>query len=298
VGAHWLRRAMVVGELALALVLLVGAGLMVRTFWKLQQVNIGLDPARVITMRVALPPTQVQQPAAVRQTWDRIVERIRTIPGVEAVSIATGLPPLRPLNADDTDIEGYVKKPGGPDQNVSFYQGVAPGYFEMMRVPIIEGRALDARDGNGAPGAVVINLTMARAFYGNESPIGRRIRRGNNDQWRTIVGVAADVKNAGVDKPAGTEVYFPYAQADGVRGIILLVKTPGDPRSIVSAVRSQIFQVDSTLPVSQVRLMSDVIGAATTRPRFLTILLSLFSFIAVALAAVSTQNRNVLIRAK
>ena len=218
--AHWLRRAMVISELALALILLVGAGLMVRTFWKLQQVNIGLDPSRIMTMRLALPPTQVREPAAVRQLWDRLLERVRMIPGVEAVSLATGLPPMRPLNADDTDIEGYVKKPGGPDQNVSFYQGVSPGYFEMMRVPIIEGRALEARDGTGAPDAVVINRTMARTFYGNESAIGRRIRRGRNDRWRTIVGIAADVKNAGVDKATGTEVYFPYAQADGVRGSV------------------------------------------------------------------------------
>ncbi|MBI2688438.1 MAG: ABC transporter permease [Acidobacteria bacterium] len=285
-GAHWLRRAMVVSELALALILLVGAGLMVRTFWKLQQVNIGLDPARVITMRLAMSQTQLQKPADVRQLWSRLVERVQAIPGVEAASLATGLPPLRPLNADDTDIEGYVKKPGGPDANVSFYQGVGPGYFEMMRVPIIEGRALDARDGTDAPGAVVINQTMARAFYGNESPIGRRLRRGRNDRWRTIAGVAADVKNAGVDKPTGTEVYFPYVQADGVRNIYLLVKTPGDPRSIVGTVRAQIFQLDPTLPVAQVRLMSEVIDAATTRPRFLTVLLSLFSLIALALAAV------------
>jgi putative ABC transport system permease protein len=285
-GAHWLRRAMVVSELALALVLLVGAGLMVRTFWKLQQVNIGLDPARILTMRLAVPQTQAPEPAAVRQLWDRLVERIRLVPGIEAVSLATGLPPIRPLNADDTDIEGYVKKPGGPDQNVSFYQGVAPGYFEMMRVPVVEGRAFDARDGTGAPEVVVINQTMARAFYGNDSPIGRRIRRGGNGPWRTIVGIAADVKNAGVDKPTGTEVYFPYTQADGVRGMYLLIKTPGDPRSVISAVRSEVFQLDPTIPVAQVRLMSDVIDAATTRPRFLTVLLSLFSFIAVALAAV------------
>lgn len=285
-GAHRLRHAMVVGELALALILLVGTGLMVRTFWKLQQVNIGLDPARVVTMRLALPQTQVQQPAAVRQLWDRLLERVRMLPGVEAASLATGLPPVRPLNAEDTNIEGYVKQPGGPDENVSFYQGVAPGYFEMMRVPIIEGRALHARDGTDAPGAVVINQTMARAFFGNESPIGRRIRRGGNDRWRTIVGIAADVKNAGVDKPAGTEVYFPYAQADAVRAVYLLVKTTGDPRSVVTAVRSQIFQLDATLPIAQVRLMSDVIDAATARARFLTVLLSLFSFIAVALAAV------------
>jgi putative ABC transport system permease protein len=132
----------------------------------------------------------------------------------------------------------------------------------------------------------VINQTMARAFYGNESPIGRRIRRGGNGEWQTIVGIAADVKNAGVDKPTGTEVYFSYPQANAVRGMYLLMKTPGDPRSIVGAVRSQIFQLDPTLPVAQVRLMSDVIDAATTRPRFLSVLLGLFSFIAVALAAV------------
>jgi len=288
VSAHWLRRVMVVSELALALMLLVGAGLMVRTFWKLQQVNIGLDPNRVITMRVAVPPTQIAQPATVRQLWNRLHERLQTLPGVEAVSLASGLAPVRALNADDTEIEGYVKKEGGPDSNIDFYMGVSPGYFEMMRIPIVEGRALDARDTADANGAVVVNQTMARAFYGSDSPIGRRIRRGgrSNAPWSTIVGVAADVKNAGVDKPAGTEVYFSHQQSDGVRAMYLLVKTPNDPQAIVSAVRGQIAQVDPALPVSQVRPMADVIGAATTRPRFLTVLLSLFSFIAVSLAAV------------
>jgi putative ABC transport system permease protein len=285
-GAHWLRRAMVVSELALALMLLVGAGLMVRTFWKLQQVNIGLDPSRVVTMRVAVAQTQMPEPAAVRQLWDRLQARVQTVPGVEAVSLATGLPPMRALNADDTEIEGYVKKQGGPDSNISFYMGVSPGYFEMMRIPILEGRALDARDTADANGAVVVNQTMARAFYGMDSPIGRRIRRGGNGKWTTIVGLAADVKNAGVDKPAGTEVYFSHQQAGAVRGMYLLVKTPGSPQAIVSAVRAQIAQVDPTLPVSQVLPMSEVIDAATTRPRFLTVLLSLFSFIAVSLAAV------------
>jgi len=229
----------------------------------------------------------MQDPAAVRSMWTRLMDRVRELPGVEGVSMASGLPPSRQLNADDTDIEGYVKKAGGPDQNIDFYQGMAPGYFEMMRIPIIEGRSLDARDGADAPPSVVINQTMARTFYGNESPIGRRIRRGGNDKWRTIVGIAADVKNAGVDKPTGTEVYVPYTQVDGgIRGMFLLLKTSGDPRSIIGTVRTQILQIDPTLPVAQVRMMDDVIDAATTRPRFLTVLLSLFSFIAVSLAAV------------
>jgi putative ABC transport system permease protein len=287
-GAHWLRRLMVVAELALALILLVGAGLMVRTFWKLQQVNIGLNPSRVVTMRLALPQAQYSQTVAVRQLWSRLLERVTAMPGVESASLVSGLAPLRPLNANDTQIEGYVKTQGGPDQNVDYYQAVAPGYFEMMRVPIIEGRAFDSRDGTDANRVVVINQTMARTFYGSQSPIGRRVREdSNNVPWRTIVGVAADVKNGGIDKPTGTEIYFPYTQGDsGIRTMYLAVKTAGDPQQIVSAVRAQVNGLDPSLPIAQIRLMEDVIAAANARPRFLTVLLSVFSFIALGLAAV------------
>ncbi len=288
-GAHWLRRLMVVSELALALILLVGAGLLVRTFWKLQNVNIGLDPARVVTMRLALPQGQYAQMPQVKQVWTRLLERVTAIPGVQSASVASGLAPLRPLNANDINIEGYVKKPGGPDQNVDYDQAVAPGYFEMLRIPIVEGRAFDQRDGPGSNKVAIINLTMARMFYGNQSPVGRRIREdaGPNAPWYTIVGVAADVKNRGVDKPTGTELYFPYSQVDGgIRALFLAIKTSGDPRKILPTVRKQVAELDPTLPVAQVRLMEDVIAAANSRPRFLTVLLSLFSFIALALAAV------------
>jgi predicted permease len=286
-GAHWLRRLMVVSELALALILLVGAGLMVRTFWKLQQVNIGLNPSRVITMRLALPQAQYVPIHAVKQLWTRLLERVNTIPGVQSAAVISGLPPLRPLNANDIQIEGYVKKPGGPDQNVDYDQAVSPGYFEMLRIPIIEGRAFDARDGANSNKVAIINLTMARAFYGNQSPIGRRIKEDRNTPWYTIVGVAADVKNGGIDKPTGTEIYFPYSQVDdGIRSLFLVVKTSGDPQRIVSTVRRQVADLDPSLPIAQIRLMEDVIAAANARPRFLTVLLTLFSFIALSLAAV------------
>jgi putative ABC transport system permease protein len=288
-GAHVLRRLMVVSELALALILLVGAGLLVRTFWKLQQVNIGLDPSRVVTMRLALPSGQYAQMPQVKQLWTRLLERVSAIPGVQSASVASGLPPLRPLNANDINVEGYVKKPGGPDQNVDYDQAVAPGYFEMLRIPIVEGRSFDARDGASGNKAAIINLTMARMFYGNQSPIGRRIREdaSPNAPWYTIVGVAADVKNRGIDKPTGTELYFPYSQIDGgIRSRSLVIKTSGDPRRFLPAIRKQISDLDPSLPIAQVRLMEDVIDAANARPRFLTVLLSLFSFIALALAAV------------
>ena len=205
-GAHWLRRTMVVVELALALMLLVGAGLMVRTFWKLQQVNIGIDPAHVVTMRIVLPQSQYGQQPAAQQLWSRLLDRVNGLAGVRSAALVSGLPPIRTLDANDTDIEGYVKPAGGPDQNVDYYQRVSPGYFEMMHIPILEGRAFEDRDGADANPVVIINQTMARTFYGNRSPIGRRVRPSSKDDpWRTIVGVAADVKNGGVDKPTGTE---------------------------------------------------------------------------------------------
>lgn len=240
-------------------------------------------------MRVVLPQAQYPETAGVRQFWGRLLDGVQALPGVQSASIASGLPPLRPLNANDTDIEGYVKAPGGPDQNVDYYQGVAAGYFGMMRIPIVEGRAFDERDGAESNKVVIINQTMAKTFYGRTSPIGRRVRPsdGPNAPWRTIVGIAADVKNAGIDKPTGTELYFPYTQADGgARGMFLLVKTANDPRQVVSAVRSRLAALDPTLPAAQVRPMEDIISKAQARPRFLTVLLSLFSFIAVALAAV------------
>jgi putative ABC transport system permease protein len=287
-GAHWLRRVMVVSELALALILLVGAGLMIRTFWKLQQVNIGLDPSHVVTMRLALPQGQYAQIPAVKQLWSRLLERVTAIPGVQSASVVSGLPPSRPLNANDIQIEGYVKTGGGPDQNVDYDQAVSPGYFEMLRIPMLEGRTFDARDGANSNKVAIINLTMARTFYRNQSPIGRRIKEDSDTaSWCTIVGVAADVKNGGIDKPTGTEIYFPYSQVDGgIRSLFLAIKTSGDPRRILSSIRRQVADLDPSLPIAQVRMMEDVIAAANARPRFLTVLLGLFSFIALALAAV------------
>jgi predicted permease len=285
-GTHSLRRAMVVSELALALILLVGAGLMVRTFWKLQQVNIGLDPTRVITMRLALPQAQYAKTPAVKQLWTRLLERVNAIPGVRSAAVISGLPPLRPLNANDIKVEGYVKKPDGPDQNVDYDQAASPGYFEMLHIPIIEGRAFDARDGANGNKVAIINLTMARAFYGRQSPIGRRVREDRDMPWYTIVGVAADVKNGGIDKPTGTELYFPYSQIDGVRTLYLVIKTGADPQRMLSTVRRQVADLDPSLPIAQVRFMEDVIAAANARPRFLMVLLALFSFVALSLAAV------------
>jgi putative ABC transport system permease protein len=191
------------------------------------------------------------------------------------------------LNANDTQIEGFVAVPNGPVQNVDFWQIVGRRYFETMGIRLIEGRLFDDRDGQDAPAAVIVNETMARHFWGNQSPIGKRVRPGFRDPWRTVVGVVADVKNAGIDKPAGTELYFPYEQAQfGLSDAWIVLRARGDPDALVSPVRAVVRELDPSLPLSNVRTMDDVLSAAQARPRFLMLLLSLFSGVALLLAAV------------
>ncbi len=285
-GVKGFRQALVVGELALALMLLIGTGLMLRAFWKLQQVNVGVDPKGILTMRIALPQALYPDAKSVIGFWRNLSQRMSSTPGVTAATFAAGLPPARPINANDTQIEGWVPKEGGPIQNIDYYQTVGDRYFETMRIPLIEGRYLDERDGENAPQTLVVNQTLARTYWPGESAIGHRMKPGFQDPWRTVVGVVADVKNAAIDKPAGTELYAPYRQGLGLRNAYLILKTASGPESVASVARREIRAVDAALPVSQVRTMEQAIGVTEARPRFLTLMLTLFACVALGLAAV------------
>jgi len=288
-GAQFFRRALVAGELAMALVLLIGCGLMLRAFWKLQEVHTGLNADDVITMQVSLPTGRYTDNAKITDFWTRFEERLEQIPGVKSAALVSGLPPLRAPNMDDTEIEGFVYKEGGPIQNVDFDQAVSKDYFAVMGIRLVDGRLFDDRDVQGAPDVVIINKTMAMTFWPHQNPIGRRVRPDKN--WCTIIGVVDDVKNAGLDRPAGTELYLPYRQTAAVdAGVssmyVVLRPQGGNPRSLVGEVREQLNEIDPTLPLADVRLMEDVIARAQARPRFLTLLLSLFSAVALAIATV------------
>ncbi len=283
--ANRFRALLVTSELALALVLLIGSGLMVKAFWRLMDVNAGFDPSRVLTMRLALPSATYPNPAAVSGFYNNLLERVQSLPGVEAASAVSGLPPGRPINANDTMIEGFVPRPGGPIQNFDYYNSVSPRYFEAMRARLVEGRLFTDGDGASANPVVLVNQTLARTYWPDGSALGHRVRNGGpSAPWRTIVGVVADVKNAALDRPAGTELYFPAAQAPRNTSY-LAIRTKGDPMSLASAVRAQIAAIDRSLPISDLRTMEDVMDRARSRPRFLTLLLTLFSSIALALAA-------------
>jgi putative ABC transport system permease protein len=289
-GAQIFRRALVVGELAMALVLLVGCGLMLRAFWKLQEVHTGLNADNVITMEVSLPTGTYTDNAKLTSFWTRFEDRLAHLQGAKSVALVSGLPPIRPPNMNDTEIEGFVQTKDGPIQNVDFWQAVGRKYFETMGIRLIDGRFFDDRDVVGAPEVVIVNKSMAITFWPKQSPIGRRIRTGRSDtNWQTVVGVVDDVKNAGLDRPAGTELYLPLRQPSGQgNSSMFIVASPlgGDPRSLVAALREQLNELDSSVPLARVRLLDDVIATAQARPRFLTLLLSLFSIVALAIATV------------
>ena len=293
-AANRFRAALVTVELALALVLLIGSGLMVKAFWRLQQVNAGFNPDHVLTMRIALPRRSYANSASANGFWNSILARANALPGVTAASLATELPPQRQIDANDTDIEGFVPVPNGPIQNVDYWNFVSPEYFDAIGARLIEGRFLTRNDGVGAPPVVDINQSMARTFWPKESAIGHRIRiEGMKGAWRTVVGVVADIKNAGIDRPTGTELFVPTLQRSTIPDstdnftstAYLVIRTKGDPMSAVGAVRAQVHALDNALPVSNVASMDDVMSANRARPRFLTLLLTLFSAVSLSLAA-------------
>jgi len=288
-GAQIFRRILVAGELAMALVLLIGCGLMLRVFWKLQEVHTGLHAENVVTMRVSLPSGAYTDNAKITDFWTRLDARLTNLPGVPSAALVSGLAPMRPPNMNDTDIEGFVQTEGGPIPNVDFYQAVSRDYFATMGIRLMDGRLFDGRDVQGAPDAVIINKTMAMTFWPHQSPIGRRIRPGGSKDWCTIIGIVDDVKNAGLDRPAGTELYLPYRQPAGAGNTdmyIVMRTSAGDPRSLAGVVREQLNEIDPSLPLADIRMMEDVLTRAQARPRFLTLLLSLFSGVALAIATV------------
>ncbi len=294
VAANRYRSVLVTAELALALVLLIGSGLMIKAFWKLQQVDAGLNPEHVLTMRIALPASSYATGTAANGFWTAILARANGLPGVTSVALATGLPPQRQINANDTSIEGFVPVPNGPLQNIDYWNFVSPAYFETIGARLIEGRFLTQNDGAAAPPVVVVNQTMARTFWPKESAIGHRVRtEGPQGAWRTVVGVVADMKNAGLDRPTGTELYIPSLQRSTIPAntnnftgtAYLAIRTKGEPMSVAGAVRQQVGDLDRALPVSNVMSMEDLMSADRARPRFLTLLLTLFSAVSLSLAA-------------
>jgi putative ABC transport system permease protein len=284
VASRRFRNGLVIAQMSMAFILLAGAGLMIQSFWKMQQVNAGFNPKGLLTFNVSLAADSYKAQGSKVLFWSTLQQRLQAIPGVVSVTLASDLPPLRREVDNDTEIEGFVPVPNGPIQNVAFYQAMGDHFFETLNARLIEGRLPDSRDENENSPGLAINATMARTFWPHQSAIGHRIRPGTK-VWCRVVGVIADIKNAGVDKPVGTELFYSY-RLEAPTTFSVVIKTAGDPLRLVGAARRVVVSLDSTLPLAKVRTMEDVIAASTTRPRFLTLILGMFSMLALCLAAV------------
>ncbi len=288
-----LRRGLVVAEVALAAMLVVGSGLLIRSLGTLQRVDPGFEARGLLTFQLYLPPARYRDAAAASAFYASLLQRIDALPGVRAAAAMSGLPPLRNVDANDTEFEGVERSPDRPF-NVDYYQTVQGEYFATMGIPIVAGRGFQpGDDANGAP-VLLINETLARMYYPDRDPIGRRIQPSGAPFWLTIVGVVKDVKQGGLSEKTGTELYFnaPQVAAAGIpqRTMNIVVRTSGPPLSLAGEVRGVVGEMDASLPVAHLQTMEQNIADTLQQPRFLTLLLALFAALALALAAVGTYG--------
>lgn len=287
VASARMRSVLVAAEVALALVLLTGAGLLIRTLWNMQHLDRGFDATGVATATVSLPATSYTDVDDVRGFYSRLLDRLRGQPGVESAALTTGV--LQPLltNSSVFSIEGRPFPP--PEARVEYpFETVSPGYFETLRIPLVRGRGFTEQDHADAPRAVVINETLARDGWPGQDPIGRRIRFGGPDSqapWMTVVGVIGDVHRADPQRPVRPELYMCSWQTTP-RTLTLLIRTAGDPGAIVSRVRSEVHSLDPQLPLFRVGTLEAEIADTLDQPRFQATVFGAFAAVALLLAVV------------
>ena len=277
-----LRSALIVAELALALVLLVGGGLLLRTFVALQRVDLGFTPDGLMTGFVLPPAAAYTTDAQVRSFYDALLARGAAIPGVTQAALTSVLP----LSGDsDTDflIEGRPEPAKSADANVTWYRIVSANYFSTMGIPLKSGRLFADRE---AEPTIVVNETMAKRYWPNEDAIGRRVRFGADPApWMTVVGVVADVQVRGARKSAVAETYIPYWHQPEA-GINVVLKTAGDPAALAEPLRRMVKAIDPNIAVSSVETMDGIVATSIGSSRFYALLVGIFAGLALVLAAV------------
>jgi putative ABC transport system permease protein len=295
------RNGLVMAEVALAVVLVVGAGLLLRSFEKLMQVDAGFSRANLLPFGLVMPAASYPKAQDRVDFLDRVVDQIKQLPGVTSAASMTGLPPQRDVNANDTDFDGYASPSDpkdGPIENVDYYQTTSLDYLKTMGIPVIDGRDFQPSDVTGG-GVALVNETLAKTFFGfrKVNPIGQRLKPGFGASlpWLTIVGVVRDVKQGGVNKNAGTEVYFLNDQGPRLSGFSpsnmnVVVRSTAPFEQLAAEIRRIVQAADPTLPIVKMRPMEQVFADAASRPRFLAELLGIFAGLALALAAIGTYG--------
>jgi predicted permease len=285
-GHNRLRQLLITGEVALSLVLLIGAGLLIRSYERITNANPGFDPRNVLSLRVTLPGAKYRTPEAIVAFYRQLEQRVRGMPGVQFV----GTNYLLPLSSvalgwEPVSVEGYVPKAAGEDLIIASSGYVTPDYFRAMGIPLLKGRFFDERDVRGAPDVTVVDDKFAARFWPGQDPIGKRMRRGDSGPWRTVVGVVADAKEYEVDGEPPITAFYPADQL-GIPSRFLVIRTSNDPTRLVAGVTKEIRALDADLPVYDVNTMEQRLHDSLARRRFSMFLLGVFAACASLLAAI------------
>jgi putative ABC transport system permease protein len=284
------RSLLVIVEMALAVVLVIGATLMIRSLWSLQRVDLGFEPDRVLTMRVQLPGASYREPTQIVSFYQRLIDRVRALPDVQSAGLMRSLPLANSIGDWGLDVEGFVETPGNFAKGD--WQIVSDGALEALGERLVRGRTFTASDTTDTQPVAMINETLGKLYFGGRDPIGGRIRMSSKAaQWMTVVGIVRDVRHNGVDEIIKEKFYVPHAQfhvvsGNSAGGMALVVKTNGDPMRVAAPIRAIVREMDSSLPLANVRTMNDVVATAIATPRFTGWLLVLFAVLALTLSAV------------
>ena len=294
-GQHVLRGALVAMEIALAMLLLVGSGLLLRSFSRLQEVPPGFQPDHLLVADIPLSPTAYAKPQDRYQFFDRLVERAKSLPGVRSAAAASFLPVSGGGSIIHFNITG--RPPKSPHEFVAAgYRTITPNYLETLGVPLLQGRFFTRGDNEKSPAVVIINATMAHTFFPNENPLGKRLQLGALPEQEVptmeIVGVVGDV-HFGLGTDPQAEMYLPYRQADlllPVFQLSVVLRTAGDPALQTSALRSALAEIDPNQPLVKVRTMEENMATTVAQPRFRTWLIGILAMLALVLAAVGVYG--------
>lgn len=284
-----LRGLLVVSEIVLSFVLLAGAGLLMRSFLKLQAVDPGFNPQNLLTTQISLSGPNYEKAEPVIVFFDQLIDEIKALPGVESVAIRSNVP-IGP-NEDYANVSFAVKGQPVDLANLpsAFYNAVSPDYFRTMEIPVLEGRPFDEHDVKTTQKVVIINETLAQIYFPDEDPIGQRLtknaRNPKEEDWATIVGVVRDTKPRALDSKPVPEMYMPFAQQPR-DSMAFMIRTTGKPESVIAAVRLAPLSLDKNQPFYGLRTFQTLISEAVVKPRFRTFLLTVFAGVALILAMV------------
>jgi putative ABC transport system permease protein len=281
---------LVAAEVTLSVVLVIGAGLMVRSFAELRRIDVGFESKNILTARLSLPANEYPEAPAIADFYARLVSRVEGLPGVQSVGAVRLLPLTGTMGDWSISIEGRPMQPG--DNPHGDWQVVTPGYFETMGLDLVEGRFLGPTDRADALPVVVVNETMANEYWPGEGALGKRFRMGGPEApWFTIVGVVRDVRHSSVTEAPRTEMYHQHDQFRLATGftpnaMTLVMRVAGDPLALVAPLRAELRAMDPNVPLADIASMEQVTSRALSEPRFITLLLGFFATAALALAAI------------